>query len=222
MTRITAIIVAVVLVAGITLASGYMQGRMTERWGGGDDLAELAEKLNQVPERFGDWRLTKVEELRENAAQQLEAAGSFVRVYLNERTGQQVRVAMIVGPTGAMSVHIPEICYEGRDYVPREDRARIGVSGTGLSDAQLWSVVLDSQGLDAQSLHVCYGWSDGRRWMAPARPRFSLSGNPYLYKLQIASEGTMAASGDDTKACVAFLEKFLPELQPYLVAPSTD
>jgi hypothetical protein len=195
---------------------------MTERWGSQADLGELAEKLNQVPEIIGDWRQTKVEELRENAANQLEAAGSFVRVYLNETTGQEVRVALVLGPAGPMSVHIPEICYEGRDYVPRADRERIGISGTGLSDAQLWSVTLDSQGLEARSLHVCYGWSDGRSWQAPLQPRFSLSGNPYLYKLQLASEGVLAEDTDGTNACTVFLEDFLPALQPYLVAPSTD
>ena len=222
MTRITTLILAVVLVAGITLASGLMQGRMSERWGTTGNLPELAKKMQEVSEEFGDWRLTNSEELGEGPAKQLEAVGHFVRVYVNDVTGQQVRVALVLGPSGPMSVHIPEICYSGRDYLPREERERITVPVTEQTDAKLWSVVLDSQGLEGQSLYVCYGWSQGDRWQAPEQPRFSLAGSPYLYKLQLASEGTLTEISDDTNACVEFLKTFLPALESHLVAPSTE
>ncbi len=215
-------ILAVVLVAGITLAAGVMQGRMSGRWGPGNELKSLAEKISQIPEQIGVWRVTSSEALAEGPVKQLQAAGSFVRVYVNENTGQQVRVAMILGPAGPMSVHIPEICYSGRDYAAREKREHAQIPlGDDNPTAEMWSVLMQSNSLDGQILHVCYGWSDGIRWQAPESPRIQLAGSPYLYKLQLASEGQSVESLTENKACLEFLKDFLPALQPYLVAPTT-
>lgn len=215
------IILAAVLVAGITLAAGIMHGRISERWGTAHDMAELGRRLKEIPKEFDGWRATVDEEIDENAASQLKAAGSISRVYENPRVGR-VRMALVLGPCGPMSVHIAEVCLRGRDYRPAEDRHRITIPLPDGAEAEMWDVVMVSGQVEGYRQRVCYGWSKGDTWHAPDSPRIELAGNPYLYKLDVSTQVGLLESNEGIDPCREFLEDFLPKLKPYLVPPSTE
>jgi len=215
------IILAAVLVAGITLAAGIMHGRISERWGTAHDMAELGRKLRDIPKEFDGWRMTLDEELGENPASQLKAAGSIIRVYENPRVGR-VRIALVLGPCGPMSVHIAEVCLRGRDYREAEERQRITIQLADGTEAEMWNVVMVSGQVEGDRQRVCYGWSKGDTWHAPNSPRIQLAGNPYLYKLDVSTQVGLLESDEGADPCREFLEDLLPKLKPYLVPPSTE
>jgi len=215
-------ILAATLVAGLTAGAGVMHGRLSERWGSAQDLLALGKRLEKVPREFGPWRMTASEELSDNAAGQLKTAGSFIGVYENRQTGEQVRMALLLGPSGPMSVHIAEVCLAGRDYEPREERERITITPPDGSEATMWSVEMGSNSVEGDLQHVCYAWSAGDFWQAPEWPRFSLAGNPYVYKLDVSAEVAPLGRDEGTSPCREFLRDLLPELKPCLVPPSTD
>jgi len=109
--------VMILLVAGLTLASGMIHGRLTNRWGPPTAMLAAAERLKGVPTECGDWRrMEKDLEMDETTINMLELEGWINRTYLHQPTGQTVHVAVLLGPPGRISVHTPEICFSSRDH----------------------------------------------------------------------------------------------------------
>jgi len=217
-TKITAII-GVALALGLTLASGAVQRKMNGEWSSANAMVELADRLNSLPESFGPWELTDKKELGDYAEQTLKCEGYINHTYVHRDTRQLVNVAVILGPPGPVSVHIPEICYSSRDFTQIEDRTAIDVEDSNDSASRLWSLKFQANDVDARQLNVYYGWTTDGRWQAAANPRFEFAGQPYLLKLQMAAELTgEEASGD---ICQAFLSEFLPVLRQTVFGEQT-
>ena len=101
---------AVVLIAALTVLSGIVHGRMSNRWGPSPDTLAAAAKLAEIPQRFGDWRQQGADELDKSSRDELQPAGYFVRRYENRQTGDIVSVTLLLGRPGPISVHTPEVC----------------------------------------------------------------------------------------------------------------
>ena len=80
----------VTLAVVVTLASGIIHGRMTDRWGPAPDTVAAAERLAGFPEQFGDWKLQSKEELGDDTTEMLECVGSVCGLYVNQVTGDAV------------------------------------------------------------------------------------------------------------------------------------
>ena len=202
------------LLIGLTLASGAAAGWLDNRWGRSVDLVAAGKHLQQTPERFGDWVLERAQPLDAEAAELLQASGSTVRNYRNQKTSEAVIVALVVGPAGPMSVHTPEVCYSSRDFKTIAPAKRFQVGGA--AESQFWGMTLERTDLDGGKLSVAYGWNDGRGWAAPQQPRFQFGGAPLLYKLQLAAPlgGEQPNKSDP---CRSFLREFLPALDAALL-----
>ena len=201
-------VLGIALVAVSTLLSGAIQGWMSNRWGPSRDMLAAAEKLQGIPDRIGDWQLQSSGDIEENTAKLLQCAGYIFREYRNEQTGESVRVAVLLGPSGPISVHMPEICYSGAGYSVASKTERVAVSTGQGSDEEFWAVNLRNNDLNAVALRVYYGWSTGGPWSAPDDARLKFVGSPYLYKIQLASDvppGTDLATND---TCRSFLRDF--------------
>ena len=210
---------SLILTAGValTLANGVIHGRLTDRWGDKRDLMPLAAaRLAEFPEDFGDWRLVEAHPFGEYVLGILQCAGYVNRSYVNEKTGQVVNLAVIVGPFGPTSTHTPEICYSSRDYKVRETAQRVSLPSAPQS--ALWAVTLQSSAVHADVIRVLYAWSDGGPWSAPDQPRISYAGRPYLYKIQVSG---LLSDSNKEDSCQSFLESFLPVFEPYLL-PTQD
>lgn len=205
------------LVAALTLLSGMVHGRLSHRWGPSRNLLAAAEKLQGVPTRIGDWQLESSQALDETVRESLECAGYLQQTYRNETTRQRVAVAVLLGPSGPISVHTPEICYSSTDYAIEEPRQRVAFdNGQALGD-QLWATTFRSPDLQAAVLRVYYGWSDGGAWMADDNPRFAFAGRPHLYKIQVAGQVPAGELAESLDPCRQFLTSFLPVLKDHLV-----
>jgi hypothetical protein len=207
--RLTVAIIVVLIVT-----SGIVHGHFSGRWDSREDHRLREKKLEEFPSDFGSWQCRETLALPAAAQSMLECQSYLYRHYVHRDSGKSVTVAVLVGPTGPMSVHTPEICYSSRDYRLQENRQQVATR-LRETQAQLWKTTFYPAGADSRLLRVYYGWNDGRGWKAPSEPRFSFIGTRRLYKIQLATLLTSAVeAGDDP--CSQFLEQFLPVLEQYL------
>lgn len=220
MNRLLFAICSLILIAA-TLASGWVHGELINRWGQADALQSAAGRLGRrLPPRLGPWRLVQTFEAESNVVETLRAAGHWHGRYTNEQTGNAVDVAVLVGPSGPLTVHSPEICYPAADYELAGQRQLWKVADSRGQNHTLWQIHANSRHSTRPDLRVLYGWSRGGAWEAVASPRFALAGLPVLYKLQLAGPVHDSQSSQDPDPCEDFLSRFLGELQPRLVTPS--
>jgi hypothetical protein len=205
--------IALGLAIVLTLVSGLLHGRMTQRWGYDQRLDDAAQRLALFPATIGDWQQENSYDLSKSAIDLLACRGYISRGYRNLKTGDYVKLAVMVGPGAKMSIHVPEICYESNNFTVLAPRSRFEVKASGAQHA-FWSVLFQINDVSQQRLRVLYGWSDGGDWVAPRMPRWSVAGAPLLYKLQL-SYATKSTSTDPeaTNPQIAdFLQHALPAL----------
>ena len=211
--------IAILLAVGLTIASGIIQGRMTNRWGAPIDTVAAANRLKEMPRDFGDWRLQEADELDKEVLRQLDPAAYLVRRYQNQQTGDVVNVTVLLGRPGPISVHIPEVCLGTQNYEVVGERQKVAISAAAGAD-EFWWLDYKVRNLGGGHLRMYYAWSSGNRWVAPKDPRFWSAGMPYLYKLQLSTvlppDSTNPKSDDP---CRKFLQDFVPAARKYLVPP---
>jgi hypothetical protein len=204
-----------------TLASGWVHGRLANRWGHAGALQAAGAKLDrELPSRLGSWRLVKTIPLEPEVKEVLQCAGHLQGTYANEQTGEAVTVAVLVGPSGPLSVHSPEICYSAIDYELAGERQAWNVTDEKGQSHSLWKLHANSRHSTRPNLRILYGWSQGGRWEAVRGPRFALAGLPILYKLQVSGPARDKQAEQGPDPCQDFLARFLAEIQPRLVASS--
>src|SRR5581483_5422738 len=111
MKRIAVIVVALVVVIG----SGLVHGVWGDRWQKSTALEEACARVAQVPLELGDWHGKEVivddEEFRRAGAE-----AYWMRTYTHRRQPLSVLVILMCGRAGRMSVHTPEVCYQGAGF----------------------------------------------------------------------------------------------------------
>ncbi len=198
----------IVLLLAITLVTGAVHGRLTQRWGPVPDLLAAARHLESFPQQFGDWQLLKMEPIDESTIQMLSCAGYVNRQYVNRKTGQTVSVAIMLGPSGPISVHTPEVCYSSRAYSIKDPRKPISISDSEGQSHTFWNLSFRTNTPSTEQLRVYYAWYGKRGWEASTSPRFEFAGRALLFKLQIASLGP-AVPRDQQDPCAEFLAAML-------------
>ncbi|WP_197525291.1 exosortase-associated EpsI family protein [Pseudobythopirellula maris] len=192
----------------VIVLAGVVHGKLTQRWGPGGQLEKAAATLASFPESFGDWRLEDSSPMEPAVVEMLQCADYVNNAYMNSRTGEVVRVALIVGPSGPTAVHTPEICYSSRAYEIIEEAQRNEFAVDGVKHA-FWGVRFKSSSPGGAGLKVYYAWTADQAWRASEAPRYEYAGAPYLWKIQIA--GAMGAADDSPSndPCRRFIEDLL-------------
>jgi hypothetical protein len=207
--------VAVAILASVTILSGVIQGRLSNRWGMPADTHSAVAAVENLPVEIGDWRRQEPQEMSETVRSTLQCEDYLVTTYVH-KSGALVNFALMLGPPGPISVHTPEICYSSRQYDVLDDRTRVRAGASGL-EGQFWRTRFRARDLDAQEMRAYYAWSDGGEWNASDSPRVEYAGRPYLFKLQLA--GYPDGDGDSASdPCEQFLSDFVPVWRQ--VAPS--
>lgn len=211
-------LMAVTIALAGTLGTGYLHGRMTNRWGLRQDAQLAAEQLRvALPAEAGPWRLRREEPFPRAVVQVLQCPAHISRVYEHPQTGDVVTVAVIVGPPGPVSVHSPKVCYSSRDYTIDGPCREVAFTDAAGQTHTLWELSLKVNDLAQVPLKVLYGWSTGQRWQATSQPRFRFGGLSHLYKLQLSVTQHPASEAIQFDAAEDFLNHFLAQLQPRLV-----
>jgi hypothetical protein len=213
----SALIVAAVAALAV---AGVIEGLRSNRWGESADVKEAAARLDNVPAAFGPWASTEVP-MNPRVLQVAEAVGHCSRLYRHEKTGQEVSVLLLCGPSGPIASHTPDVCYAGNGYkVQRAELRRTLTLPTGA--ASYWTARFAKDLPGEPPLEVCWAWGLNGDWEAAENPRYrhDYVMSSYLYKLyatRITPADPSAADGDPV---AEFLTAFLPEVKKSLAAPS--
>ncbi|MBI3463913.1 MAG: exosortase-associated EpsI family protein [Planctomycetes bacterium] len=193
------------------VALGVVHGAMTDRWGVSEDLRSRSQRIHQFPMRFGDWEGVS----RTISPEVVRVAGItdyISRAYSNRRTGERFGLLAVCGRPGRVSVHTPDVCFQGAGFQQWGSVREVTVEMDAAQRATF--LVADFQKGSAglvEGQRVYWSWSDGRSWTAPENPRLRFAAVPMLCKLYVTE-------GIDPTAGVAAdgLEEILKEVLPLL------
>jgi hypothetical protein len=207
------------LIVVLTLSTGLVAGKFSNRWGKPVDLVAAGRRIDQVPtrlgsERLGYWEMIgSAEPIEADAAEMLECTGSTVRTYRNVKSGAAVQMVLLVGPPGPMSVHTPDVCFKGANYELLGPQRQVTIASRRGPAARLWAGSFRSNGLQAEGLRVVYAWNDGAGWDAPTYPRLAYARTALLYKLMVVTNVSDGAAEEETdKIWYEFLNELIPEI----------
>jgi len=204
-----------------TAGSGWLHGRLVNRWGNDKMLETAATKLDQpLPERLGPWRLIQTPAIEAGALEILQSAAHLQAVYGNDQTGESVTIQVVAGPSGPTSAHTPEICYAGHEYAMAGERKRIKVIDQDGREHSFWQLHALAQHIRRPDLQVLYAWSNGGAWDATNGPGIAFGGLPVLYKIQLARATGASRLDRDIDPAHDFLSRFVVHIQPRLVKSS--
>ena len=199
----------------IVIASGTVHGRWVGRWSHSHVLEARSAALRKVPVRLGDWEGQDLP-LNPRDMKRAEVTGYLMRRYVRPSTGDAVSVLIVCGLPGPVTVHTPEICYEGTGYEQVGPTVEVPI-GPGAADS-VWDVSFTKPGpVSKEGLRILYGWSADGTWKASKRPRWDYGGVPALYKMYVLRRDggdTAAAGGDDTT--LSFVRQLIPALKTTL------
>jgi hypothetical protein len=207
------------LLIAVTALGTVEHGRYSNRWNGADQvLTRAGEALALAPKEFGPWRMRSEEGFSARIRGILSYANAFNRVYVNEKTGQTVAMAMLVGPPGPTSTHVAELCYStaGNKLI---DEATLMTIDLERGPQEFRRTRFQSINIEGRRLEVLYSWRQGENWTAPLVPRASFGGMPYLFKIQIAANYEAEANETEgASVCRDFLTDLLPALDKTVFA----
>jgi len=219
-------VLSLAAVLALTLAGGVLEGRIRYRWGASETMLAAAKKLAGVPREFGGpqkdrWQLLSSDAMDKDSLEMLECSGYIERTYQKKGTNDKVSMFVIVGPTGPVAVHTPEICFPSQNYPSVDTRQQVAIPDSQGRDDQFWALSFKSKNVQEDQIRVYYAWSTGDRWSAANDARFAFVGSPYLYKIQLSSKlpAGVDLTTDDT--CREFLKDFVPVVRRYLIEAST-
>lgn len=218
-TKSAPLFLGIFLIIAIMLSVTLYCGSLTGRWSTFRGLDESKEALQQLPWTIGDWEANpeKAGKLSKEDVNMLQIEDAYiVRRYKNTKTMAEVNLIMMVGPTGRVVVHTPEICFGGRDY-EKED-AKIVVSfpvgnymENDATDDMFWKLNFVNKSARGGTISFYYGVSAGGPWIASENPRSDFQRYRYAYKLQ--AEASVDGETDNVKQ---FLEDCLATIHEHM------
>ena len=221
--RIAPLLIGIVIIAVITAAMTGYSGSMTARWGAFRGINEARAAMKTLPMKIegtvGTWEADEEFELDDLSVTMLQIQNSYLfRSYRNTMTQEVVHLTLMIGPSGRITVHSPDICFGGRDYEKESARARVPVnvqlsSGEEI-DNTFWRTDFVGRSLDVNNrISFYYAVSTGGSWLAVENPRQTFRTYRFVYKLQAQA---YSGSNEDSDVVRRFLEDCLPTLHEYL------
>jgi len=207
-----------------TLLTTYVVGSNWGWWGSmRAAMREAAVVIHKIPRSFGDWEAaTDDEKLDENSAEQLELADYVVRRYTNKITNETVALIFMIGPTGRLTAHTPQICFGGRNFKMNSPPISVSFPFEGNDDSvenkdTLSKIVFKNQSVSGGAKLFYYGVSTGQNWIPlKETSRSDLKSYRFLYKMQVEAFVREDQSGEND-IIAKFLQDFFPLIRSELV-----
>jgi hypothetical protein len=208
---------AIATALAFLLLSGLVHGLWTDRWGNSEVLQSALARVEDVPMQIGSWK-AEVQEVDAEPFRRAGAQAHWVRSYTDAKTGASVVVILMCGRAGRMAVHTPEVCYGAAGYELQEGSRPQRIPCGPRDTDQFWTARFGKA--TTAPLRLCWGWSAGKAWEAPNNPRWHFRGAPFLYKLYVIQDDSVASSPAVTASeqpLTAFFDDFLPALRTALL-----
>lgn len=211
MKKIVLIAVFLTLIVG----SGVLHGLRTERWTASQDVEGAARRIADMPLEFDDWRGQPIK-IEKTDLQKIGIKGHFFGQYKNAHTGDAFNVLLVCGRPGPISVHTPDVCYEGAGYRAIGKEQLRDVSLDDASTQKFMALEFRKpNSANAATLEVLWAWNGGDGWLASENPRALFAHHSVLYKLYVIRE-VSPRSKDKIDPYPEFLRSFLPRLNAAL------
>ncbi len=94
------LILGLFVLAALTIVPTIVDGQRRYRWGQDTETLELAQRLEAIPKKIGDWECTDDSELDSTSEKLLTPINSITRTYFNQREKINVNLFVLMGPTG--------------------------------------------------------------------------------------------------------------------------
>ena len=216
--RTTPIFTGLIIIVAITVVVTVYAGNLSGRWGAFSGLDEARAALRALPMEIGDWKAEKEGELDKTAVTMLRIQDSYVfRTYKNSE-GTVVHVTFMVGPTGKITVHTPEVCFGGKDYEKDAARTSVQIHVQREEDEvvdSFWRISFTGRSMDMNNrISFYYAVSPGDTWSAVESPRSTYQMYRYVYKIQVEAYSGISDDGRDNVR--KFLEDCLPTIHAHM------
>jgi hypothetical protein len=203
--------------AALLISSGLLHGWWTRRWAPPEEAQAAGARLERVARTLGDW---DGEDLPLSDREKKAAGGDayLMRRYRNRRTGTVISVFLVCGPPGPVSVHTPDVCYEGTGYRRLGDVERRKVEAEPLprpGDFFL-ATFRQEEAPVPEHLRIFWSWNSGHGWEVSDEPRLAFAPYPMLYKLYVARHLSQPDEPVAQDPCLDFFHLLLPEIQKAL------
>lgn len=211
------------LFVGITvvIASGVVQGLWTDRWTLSSEPEASAAKLASLSIDLTDWDSFEGPPLDAREQANAGISGYLIRRFVHRETKSQVQIYLLCGRPGQISVHTPDICFEGAGYEfsgPPERETLMGQPGQNFWIAQC---AKHTAGLPEQ-VRVYWSWTATGKWQAPDNPRLSFARHKALFKLYVIHPLPPSGEPIDKDPSLEFIRQLLPQLNRSLFPPDVS
>jgi hypothetical protein len=147
-------------------------------------------RLSDLPGTMGTWQATDAEvQLDPEVARFAGASEHILRNYLDQKTGDQASALVLYGAAGAVSLHLPEVCYPAAGYQLFRgpvDRT-IEVPGVKGPVRYRWAIYARRMAGVNQYEEVYHSFYHNGEWLSEASDRWkTFRYHPSLFKVQIA------------------------------------
>ena len=218
------LILGMIIVVVSTLLTTYAIGGNWGWWGKARSaIRDAGIAIQKIPKSFDDWEAaTDDEHLDRASIEQLELADHVVRRYTNKVTNETVALIFMVGPTGRLTAHTPQICFGGRNFKMDSRPITVSFSRDEANDSAegkdvFTKVVFRSQSVSGGAKLFYTGVSTGQNWMPlTGSSRYDLQRYRFLYKLQVEAFAREDQIGEND-VIEKFLQDFLPKIRSELV-----
>jgi hypothetical protein len=216
------VIVGVVAIVVLTVVQGLMTDRLVDTNVTAEQRAQL---LKDVPKEFGEWTskdLEVTEEVRDTSG----AVGCVSRAYRNSRTGDTVRLWIIVGHARAIGAHTPDICYRGSGFTMRSPISSLySFEYEGRKEkADFWTnTFIKEDSLSGRHLvRVFWAWYNPKPgkpivWQAERDPFAAFGNTRALFKMYFSSDMRDLNETTEESPAMKFGKEFLPKIEQVLL-----
>ncbi len=204
-------ILRIVTCAIVLAGSGAAHGILTHRWRAAADFTPVQSRLEAVGRQFGAWTATDVR-MSADELDRVSIRAHLSREYRNGQTGRVVRLLVVAGPPGPISVHTPDVCFQGTGFEQKTPPEAVAVGGGG---ARLWGASFAKPGPVPTQLRVYWGWYGGAGWEAPEHrtARYKFAFRPILYKVYLVADDDRLGAAGRTAPAEEIAALLLPELE---------
>jgi hypothetical protein len=207
----------------VLLAGGLLHGYWTLRWFASPALAAAAARLNHVPGNVAGWEASPLR-IPEEQLVQAGAVAWKLQSYSSPESDVPISTLLLVGRSGAMTIHEPQHCYPGAGFemkgVAGSEARKVRVtvkSYQGEPLGEFWTAHFERQTpTGPATLRIYWAWNAGGKWRAPDNPRWELASEPSLFKLYVIRDVTYRALKQEQEPIYRFLQELLPRLTPAL------
>lgn len=194
-------------------------GLAFQSWFGGGQAAALLDQrvasLPSIPHYLPNWDGEDFE-IDDNQIKQANLAGYVARKYTHRDTGEVVAVLVVCGYRGPISVHTPDVCYQGSGYGMGEIvKKDLSLADSPISAHFNTALFQPQDATNPGKLRIHWAWSADGNWDAPEFNRGAYLFQPVLYKMYVI-QNIPDKQASQSKASEELIRELLPQLKPLL------